>query len=148
MPCGWWRRFGRSMRLSGFSGHEIPHEPGRGGRPAICTRWVLLISLRRSISWRIEHEIHTLPDALTRPVAVILTPGQSGDNPQLEPLLDLHRQQYPASRGPSSGCRRTRPIRIRRPERSCGPEGPRHNSGTAGPERPAPFSVASSWPPP
>ena len=34
-------------------------------------------------------KIHTLTDDRTRPVAVILTPGQSGDNPQLEPLLDL-----------------------------------------------------------
>jgi len=45
-------------------------------------------------------KIHTLTDDRTRPVAVILTPGQSGDNPQLEPLLDLHRQQYPVDRKP------------------------------------------------
>jgi len=45
-------------------------------------------------------KIHTLTDDRTRPVAVILTPGQSGDNPQLEPLLDLHRQQYPLPRRP------------------------------------------------
>ena len=45
-------------------------------------------------------KIHTLTDDRTRPVAVILTPGQSGDNPQLEPLLDLHRQQYPLARRP------------------------------------------------
>jgi transposase len=45
-------------------------------------------------------KIHTLTDDRTRPVAVILTPGQSGDNPQLEPLLDLHRQQYPMARRP------------------------------------------------
>ena len=31
---------------------------------------------------------------------MILTPGQSDDNPQLEPLLDLHRQQYPLARKP------------------------------------------------
>jgi putative transposase len=41
-----------------------------------------------------------LTDDRTRPVAVILTPGQSGDNPQLEPLLDLHQQQYPAAHRP------------------------------------------------
>ena len=41
-----------------------------------------------------------MTDDRTRPVAVILTPGQSGDNPQLEPLLDLHRQQYPLARKP------------------------------------------------
>lgn len=41
-----------------------------------------------------------MTDDRTRPVAVILTPGQSGDNPQLEPLLDLHRQQYPVARRP------------------------------------------------
>jgi transposase len=45
-------------------------------------------------------KIHTLTDDRTRPVAVILTPGQSGDNPQLEPLLDLHQQQYPAAHRP------------------------------------------------
>ena len=45
-------------------------------------------------------KIHTLTDDRTRPVAVILTAGQSGDNPQLEPLLDLHRQQYPLARRP------------------------------------------------
>ena len=45
-------------------------------------------------------KIHTLTDDRTRPVAVILTPGQSGDNPQLEPLLDLHQQQYPMTRRP------------------------------------------------
>jgi hypothetical protein len=53
-------------------------------------------------------------------VAVILTPGQAGDNPQLEPLLDLHHQQYPLPTNPVSGCWPTRPIRTRRPERSCG----------------------------
>ena len=33
-------------------------------------------------------------------MAVILTPGQAGDNPQLEPLLDLHHQQYPLPHKP------------------------------------------------
>jgi putative transposase len=37
--------------------------------------------------------IHTLTDQRCCPVTVILTPGQAGDNPQLVPLLDLHRQQ-------------------------------------------------------
>ena len=45
-------------------------------------------------------KIHTLTDDRTRPVAVILTPGQAGDNPQLEPLLDLHHKQYPLPRKP------------------------------------------------
>ena len=40
-------------------------------------------------------KIHTLTDQRARPVTVILTPGQSGDNPQLVPLLDLHRRQQP-----------------------------------------------------
>ncbi len=43
-------------------------------------------------------KIHTLTDQRACPVTVILTPGQSGDNPQLVPLLDLHRRQHP--RGP------------------------------------------------
>lgn len=38
-------------------------------------------------------KIHTLTDAGTRPVTVILTAGQAGDNPQLQPLLDLHEKQ-------------------------------------------------------
>lgn len=38
-------------------------------------------------------KIHAFTDALVRPVALLLTAGQSGDNPQLEPLLDLHRSQ-------------------------------------------------------
>ena len=41
-------------------------------------------------------KIHTLTDGKTRPVTMILTPGQAGDNPQLVPLLELHRRQ----RGP------------------------------------------------
>ena len=41
-----------------------------------------------------------MTDDRTRPVAVILTPGQAGDNPQLEPLLDLHHQQYPLPHKP------------------------------------------------
>jgi len=44
-------------------------------------------------------KIHTLTDQRCCPVTVILTPGQSGDNPQLVPLLDLHRRQQPRGRG-------------------------------------------------
>lgn len=40
-------------------------------------------------------KIHTLTDQGASPVTVILTGGQSGDNPQLVPLLDLHRRQQP-----------------------------------------------------
>ena len=40
-------------------------------------------------------KIHTLTDQRCCPVTVILTPGQAGDNPQLVPLLDLHRRQQP-----------------------------------------------------
>ena len=38
-------------------------------------------------------KIHAFTDALVRPVALLLTAGQSGDNPQLEPLLDIYRSQ-------------------------------------------------------
>ena len=38
-------------------------------------------------------KIHALTDALVRPVTLLLTAGQSGDNPQLEPLLNLHHGQ-------------------------------------------------------
>lgn len=36
-------------------------------------------------------KIHALTDQARCPVAVRLTPGQAGDNPQLAPLLDAHR---------------------------------------------------------
>lgn len=39
-------------------------------------------------------KIHTLTDQRAAPVTVILTGGHSGDNPQLVPLLDLHRRQH------------------------------------------------------
>lgn len=45
-------------------------------------------------------KIHTLTDDRTCPVTVILTAGQNGDNPQLVPLLDLHRRQFPEARAP------------------------------------------------
>ena len=45
-------------------------------------------------------KIHTLTDDRTRPVTVVLTAGQDGDNPQLVPLLDLHRRQFPPGRAP------------------------------------------------
>jgi len=38
-------------------------------------------------------KIHALTDDRTRPVTVILTGGQAGDNPQLVSLLELHRRQ-------------------------------------------------------
>lgn len=37
-------------------------------------------------------KIHTLTDQRTIPVALILTGGQAGDNPQLLPLLALYRR--------------------------------------------------------
>ncbi len=37
--------------------------------------------------------MHALTDDRTRPITVILTGGQAGENPQLVPLLDLHRRQ-------------------------------------------------------
>jgi transposase len=38
-------------------------------------------------------KIHALTDDHTRPITVILTGGQAGDNPQLVPLLELHHRQ-------------------------------------------------------
>jgi transposase len=35
-------------------------------------------------------KIHALTDQWCRPVTILLTPGQAGDNPMLAPLLDLH----------------------------------------------------------
>ena len=39
-------------------------------------------------------KIHALTDQKTRPVVVILTGGQAGDNPQLLPLLTVHRHWH------------------------------------------------------
>ena len=36
-------------------------------------------------------KIHALTDRFCRPLTVLLTPGQAGDNPMLEPLLTVHR---------------------------------------------------------
>lgn len=38
-------------------------------------------------------KIHAFTDGLVRPVSLLLGPGQGGDNPQLEPLLDDYRHQ-------------------------------------------------------
>lgn len=38
-------------------------------------------------------KIHTLTDERTAPVAMILTAGQAGDNPQLVPLLDARAER-------------------------------------------------------
>ena len=43
-------------------------------------------------------KIHALTDDHTRPITVILTGGQAGDNPQLVPLLELHHRQSPPGR--------------------------------------------------
>ena len=43
-------------------------------------------------------KIHTADRPAGLPVTVILTPVQDGDNPQLVPLLDLHRQQQMGGR--------------------------------------------------
>jgi transposase len=52
-------------------------------------------------------KVHALVDGRGRPLAAVLTPGQAGDNPQLEPLLDAVRV---SRRGP--GRPRRRPDRI------------------------------------
>lgn len=44
-------------------------------------------------------KIHALTDLRTRPVALILTGGQAGDNPQVLPLLDVYRQWHRPGRG-------------------------------------------------
>lgn len=43
--------------------------------------------------------IHALTDLRTRPVALILTGGQAGDNPQLLPLIEVFRSWYRPGRG-------------------------------------------------
>src|SRR5436309_16131560 len=57
-------------------------------------------------------KIHSLTDEQTAPVAMILTPGQAGDNPQLVPLLDA---PVPAPNAAGSAFWRTRRTRIPRP---------------------------------
>jgi putative transposase len=49
-------------------------------------------------------KIHALTDQKTRPVALILTGGQAGDNPQLMPLLGVYQQWHRPGRA--------RPLRI------------------------------------
>ncbi|TQO19820.1 transposase [Rhodoglobus vestalii] len=44
-------------------------------------------------------KVHALTDALVRPVSLLLTSGQAGDNPALEPLLDAYRIQENTKRG-------------------------------------------------
>lgn len=44
-------------------------------------------------------KIHALTDLRTRPVALILTGGQAGDNPQLLPLIEVYRRWYRLPRG-------------------------------------------------
>lgn len=39
-------------------------------------------------------KIHALADQLCSPVALLLTAGQAGDNPMLEPLLDAYRADH------------------------------------------------------
>lgn len=52
-------------------------------------------------------KLHALVDGNGRPLAVVLTPGQAGDNPQLKPLLNKVRVPRP---GP--GRARCRPDRV------------------------------------
>lgn len=52
-------------------------------------------------------KVHALVDGRGLPLATVLTPGQAGDNPQLEPLLDAVRVPR---RGP--GRPRRRPDRL------------------------------------
>lgn len=44
-------------------------------------------------------KIHTLTDQHCRPVTILLSPGQAGDNPQLVPLLDAYSPARAAARG-------------------------------------------------
>jgi len=44
-------------------------------------------------------KVHALTDGLVRPVSLLLSVGQAGDNPVLEPLLETYRGQQNAKRG-------------------------------------------------
>ncbi len=50
-------------------------------------------------------KIHTLTDQHCRPVTILLSPGQAGDNPHLVPLLDAYALARPAVRGRRHGFR-------------------------------------------
>src|SRR5206468_9129385 len=52
--------------------------------------------------------VHLLVENLGRPLVVVVSPGQAGDNPALAPMLDQLRV---ARRGP--GRPRTRPVLLR-----------------------------------
>ena len=53
-------------------------------------------------------KVHLLVDNLGRPLVVVVSPGQAGDNPALEPMLNQLRV---VRRGP--GRPRTRPVLVR-----------------------------------
>lgn len=80
------RRGGRCGAPPGTRGH---HRITR-----MCRSSRLIVPLGRSRGG-LSTKIHALTDDRTRPDTVILTGGQAGDNPQLVPLLDLHRRQSP-----------------------------------------------------
>jgi len=44
-------------------------------------------------------KVHALTDGLVRPLSLMLSAGQAGDNPVLEPLLETYRGQQNAKRG-------------------------------------------------
>lgn len=48
-------------------------------------------------------KIHAVIDHMMRPVELILTAGQAGDNPQLMPLLDRYKTTRKAAGLPSTG---------------------------------------------
>jgi transposase len=63
-------------------------EPEKGG----CAPWIENLAVEGECLGRsrggLTSKIHLAVDAFGLPLAVILTPGQAGDNPQLLPLLD------------------------------------------------------------
>lgn len=91
-------------------------------------------------------KIHALVTSAVRPVALLLSPGQAGDNPRLIPLLDTlaqagHRPEHlladKAYSHPSTRrALRSRRIRHTIPERSDQAEH-RKNKGSAGGRPPA-----------
>jgi len=83
---GWCRRTRRSCgRISIRRGHPVPGTQGAWSNDKIPEPADHAIGRSRG---GLTTKVHALADAGIRPVALLLSAGQAGDNPRLVPLLD------------------------------------------------------------
>ena len=94
---GWCRRTRRSCgRISIRRGHPVPGAGGARPNDKIAEPADHAIGRSRG---GLTTKVHALADAGIRPVALLLSAGQAGDNPRLVPLLEAlsqsgHRPAY------------------------------------------------------